>query len=169
MSRIVHKLHRDDLVKRGAKVLDLGGRDGKHSLDLLTSRDAHVTLVDKEPLVGEAPNLKVVKSDLRDYKIVGKYDVVLLNNVLPFLDTKEEAEKVLHNAMKHLYSHGVLVVSFFGKRHEWAEYRLTHTKKELEEMFKDYGVYFKEESEGFITNMRNERTFFHRFEYWLIK
>jgi predicted TPR repeat methyltransferase len=132
----------------------LGGGKGRHSLPL--SDDA--IIVDKKN-----------GQDIREYKLKGRYDIVIANNVLPFLDSKEEVKTIVKDVMSHLKKNGVFIFTVWGPNHVWAGNKLTHLDPEIHNLIKDHFVYFKKEEEGMVTIMNGDKAYWHSHEFWLMK
>lgn len=168
MTHLTSKLKKDGFVKPGGKVLDLGGGKGFHSVPL-SEEGMKVTLVDKKPSDFNNEFISSEMCDVRDYKIKGKYDVVLCYNVLPFLDKKSEVRALVKDCMKHLKKGGVFVFTLWGPSHEWAGKRLTHISPELYLLLRNYDVYYMEEKEGMVTVMNGSKAYWHAHEFWVTK
>lgn len=160
---------RHNLVPINARVLDLGGGDGRHSLPFKEELNADVTIVDVDAPLLIDNNLISIKQDIRDYEITGEYDLIIANNVLPFLDTKEEIKTIIDNVMEHLKEGGVFMFTLWGTRHSWSDKRITHTKKEVKKLLKGYNVYSKTEMEGQSLIMNGNKTFWHSYDLWIVK
>ncbi|MBL4644534.1 MAG: methyltransferase domain-containing protein [Candidatus Pacebacteria bacterium] len=143
----------DALVRRAIKVL---GRTG-NALDvgagslrntkLMLESGFEVTAIDKDPIILEAAK-EIQNSDLfvevlgmADYEFKKKYDLIISINVLPFLD-KDTLLNSIPKMKDALVDDGVLAVTFFGVRDDWAdkEDMSFFIREEVEELFSDMNV-----------------------------
>ena len=168
MSFIIHKLLKHDFIKKGHKVLDFGGGNGKHSLPLI-KEGCEVTILDRFNLPNKQKGLTVVECDMREYKTSQKFDVILAINSLPFLSSKDEIITAIDFMQKHLKKGGIIVFTLFGIKHEWngQSKRIFNTAKEVSEIIEGFDVYSKREELGYVITMDGTKTFWHAYELWV--
>ena len=169
MSQIVNYIRQHNLAKKGFKILDLGGRDGIHSLPFIKD-GCEVTIVDRKILANKRKGLIKQKMDIRDFKYNGKYDLILINNVLPFLKG-DEVLPFIENAHKHLKKGGVLEFTLFGVKHAWfwEPHIFFHDQSFIKALKKKYKVIFFKEEEGDKITLVNDKVYWHNYELWIKK
>lgn len=89
--------------------LDLGcGKGG--DAEYLESLGYTITAVDKKKYYGKA-----LVADLFSYKIEsGKYDLIICNNVLPFIGNKDAVKSIVWSIVKGLKTGGAAFLTFYG-------------------------------------------------------
>ena len=109
---------RDIMLGGGVKsVFDLGAGKGFNSL-FCASFGANVTAVDKKEFpeyLKNHPKIKLVNEKIEDFSWTEtKYDLVLLNNILPFLAKDFLKEKLVPSVIKNLNINGSIYISTFS-------------------------------------------------------
>ncbi len=147
------------LLKEGGFALDLGCGDGSDS-DALKALGYEVTPVD---IGSPYPS---IKEDIRRYRIdPDRYDVIICNNVLPFISDKEDVKKALANIFQGLNDHGVAFLTFFGPKDDWAQ-RPTMSFFDFAEItgyLRSFGLFILESSttEGYGKTMKGNIKYCH--------
>ncbi len=111
----------------GGKALDLGVGPGHESI-ILAKRDYHVTAVDLsektiETLQSKIAGLpiKLVHSNILSFEIhLNSFDLIIVKNVLPFLENKNDAIEVIKKLANGLKNNGIIYLTLFGPSDEWA-------------------------------------------------
>lgn len=101
------------LIKDGGFMLDLGCGKGADS-DYFIDKGYGVTSVDTDSTYVSQ------KTDIRDFIIHGDtFDVIIANNVLPFIADKNEVKNILLKMYKGLKKGGIMYFTVFGVNDDW--------------------------------------------------
>lgn len=167
----------DSLVVRAAEILGYTGKAldvGAGSLrnaKFLLGKGFTVTGIDKDPVLSEIadelqdPNLNVHVADITEFPFNDSYDLVIAVNTLPFLK-RSDFQEVALRIKSAIKSGGILCVTFFGERDEWAgrEDMTFCTRSEIHDMLSDMHIieFLEEEREG--KTIRGESKYWHIFK-----
>lgn len=177
--------HKSYNLKNG-QVLDLGAGTGWRSI-LYAKEGNTVVAVDmnkkritaleeKAKAEGVENNIATTLADIREFPIVdGYFDVILLNNVLPFISDKKEVAKILNKAWRGLKKGGYLEFTLFGMRDAWngTEPNMSFWDGSVDFpiLFKEHTqyVYWKAEEEGMAPMQNGELKYWHVYLFTLKK
>jgi SAM-dependent methyltransferase len=116
----IHNLIQQNILLRGAKVLDLACGNGRHAKFLL-EEGLEVTGMDlSESQITEArlnspENIAFFVGDMREFDLRMKFDVVLnLFTSFGYFDSKEENLRVLSCIAKHLHRDSIFILDYFN-------------------------------------------------------
>ena len=179
-SMYIKKMKGENLISGKGQALDLGCGMGTDSLALAQigyEVDAVDSHADRIRALEEQKNkltIHVVQADIRDFNIEQeKYSVIICNNVLSFLKSKDELFAMIRKVSNGLAPQGVLYFTVFGPRDEWAN------NKEMS--FIDYDsiltflndlplkIYHRSTEEGYGKKMDGGIKYWHIHRFFCIK
>jgi len=107
-------------LANGGRLLDLGTGTGRLAIPLAQA-GVDVVGVDISDAIlarlrekADSDKVNIIRGDIRDISIDGTFDVVLLGfSTLAGLPTRDDQQKILYNARKHLRPDGYLVLDLF--------------------------------------------------------
>src|SRR3989344_4888841 len=122
---LIEKFTKLNLLSPPGEVLDLGCGAGDDAI-VLAEMGFNVVAVDKntEEISKRKGNLpiSIVTSDIRDFNIENeKYNIIIANNVLPFLGSKDDVYETIKAITGGLLSGGIMYITLFGPKDAWAK------------------------------------------------
>lgn len=110
-------------IRKNAQVLDMACGSGRHSISL-AKRGLNVTAVDlsknlilsaRQTAQKEKLEINFINSDLRDFKLPVKYDLILnLFTSFGYFESDYENFKIFRTAFDHLTENGFFILDFFN-------------------------------------------------------
>jgi len=148
------------------KTLDLGC--GKNPLSL--EFEGSITAVDKEDL--KLPTkIKFIKKNIREFKIIEKYDLIIASLVLHFLK-KDKAIKILEEMKRCTLPKGYNFIVGLGKKDNgFKKFPIAFytTLKELKNLYDGWKIIDKGDFETDFEKQENLHSHRHHIIYILIK
>lgn len=149
----------DDIVKlilkykKKGDVLDLGVGEGRNAL-FLAEQGFNVTGVDiskegieklKKLAKLENLNINAINEDIRKFKFNKKYDIIISNATLHFLE-KEEIEELIRKMRQNTKESGLNIISAFTKDNPNKNFPYLFKKLELKSYYHDWKILGYKES-----------------------
>lgn len=122
---LVEKFKKLNLISPPGEALDLGCGAGEDAV-ALAEMGFNVTAVDRNTeeisnRKGSLP-ISVITSDIMDFNIEnGKYNIIIANNVLSFLDSKDKVYEIIKAISSGLLHGGIMYITIFGPKDAWAK------------------------------------------------
>ncbi|KQC05277.1 MAG: hypothetical protein APR54_08415 [Candidatus Cloacimonas sp. SDB] len=119
---LIEQIINDYSSKKSKNILDLGCGTGNHSIRLarrgykVTGIDKSLNMLDiaKNKLKNENIPVEFLHSDIRNYSLNQKYDIVLMMfAVLSYQITNDDLIKTLQNVREHLDENGILIADLW--------------------------------------------------------
>lgn len=154
------------LIGNTIYALDLGcGRGGDSAY--LSTLGYKVTAVDKEKYYESS-----TQCDIRQYEInLAKYSVIICNNVLPFINDKDDVLAIIMTVFSGLKSGGAAFLTFYGPNSGFKD-RTDMSFFDYEEILSfiekfPIKIMDKSTSEGYSKNARDEIIYQHSHRFIL--
>lgn len=152
-------------------VLDVGCGKGQRALEF-AKKGNKVIAVDKDEkaildLSDAHENLTALHFDIKEMTIDrDKYDLILANNLLPFLGDKDTVRTVLTRLWYGLKKGGFLEFTLFGKDDAWVGKPGMYFYESADEVnqFPEH-IYWQSEEKGYAPTMKGDTKFWHIFRF----
>ncbi len=180
-SFILHKLISDKIIphREPGKILDLGCGNGEDSLQL-AQLGYQVDAVDKNPATlanlratKTNPTIRIQEDDMTNFIINPRtYQVIITNNSLFFLSTREQILEIIQKATDGLIDKGIFAFSLLGPNDEWTKDEralINFDYQEIQDLLSQIKLklYFKSTEEGYGQTKSGNLKYWHlhRFFY----